>query len=160
MLSFRQKLLQSQGCGFQGQVTADFGDRLYECALDYQADSLGNVTFSVTQPQTIAGITGALSEDGGELTFDDIALHFPLLAEEMLSPVSAGWVLVKALRGGNIQAVCMEEDLLHLSVDDDYEEDALRLDVWLNQQEQPVRAEILYEGRRILSLTISNFTLL
>jgi hypothetical protein len=51
----------------------------------------------------------------------------------------------------------MEDDLLRLTIDDSYREDALTVDIWLDAQDTPVRAEILYDGRRILTLTIKNF---
>jgi hypothetical protein len=53
----------------------------------------------------------------------------------------------------------MEEDLLRLTIDDSYEEDALKVDIWLDETDTPVRAEILYDGRRILTLIIKNFTI-
>ena len=54
----------------------------------------------------------------------------------------------------------MEGDLLRLTIDDSYEEDALTLDIWLNGQDIPIRAEILYDGRRILTLEIENFQIM
>ena len=70
--------------------------------MDCKADSSGNLTFTVVKPETISGITGTLSGDGGNLTFDDTALHFELMAENQLSPVSAPWILIKTLRNGYI----------------------------------------------------------
>ena len=40
------------------------------------------------------------------------------------------------------------------------EEDALHLDIWLDPEDQPVQADILYDGRRILSLTVTDFEIL
>ena len=160
VLEFRQTLLQSEGVSFRAEVTADYGDSLASFSLDYQADPSGNVRFCVSAPETIQGIAGALSEEGGKLTFDDTVLYFDPLTEELLNPVSAGWILVRALRGGCITSVGMEEDLLRLSVDDSYEDDALRLDIWMDPENRPVQGDILWDGRRILSLTIQNFTLM
>lgn len=53
----------------------------------------------------------------------------------------------------------MEEKLLHLDIDDSYEEDALHLDIWLDQTDAPVRGEINYDGRRIVTMEVSNFTI-
>ena len=47
-----------------------------------------------------------------------------------------------------------------MTINDSYEEDALTLDIWLDSQNNPVRAEILYDGRRILTLNIQNFQIL
>ena len=159
-LAFRSGLLQANGCAFQTEITADYGDVLYEFSMECRADAMGKVTFSVTGPETIAGITGTLSETRGELTFDDTALQFDLMAEGTLSPVSAPWLLVKTLRSGCITSVCREENLLRMSIDDSYEDDALRLDIWVDEENRVTRAEVLQEGMRILTLRVTSFQLL
>ena len=159
-MAFRDALLSGNGCSFEASITADYGDELQEFTMDCQGDSQGNVEFCVTSPETISGITGNISEAGGALTFDDTALHFDLMAEDTLSPVSAPWIFLKTLRSGYIVSVCTEENLLHLSIDDSYEDDALRLDIWLDESRNPVRGEILHDGVRILTLDVKNFQIL
>ncbi len=159
-LSFRSRLLKGSGCSFSAGITADYGDELYEFSMDCQSDAQGNVTFQVTAPETIAGITGAASETGGKLTFDDVALQFDLMAEDTLSPVSGPWLLVKTLRSGYITSAGMEENLLRLSIDDSYDDDALRLDIWLDGEDNPIQAEVLHDGQRILTLTVKDFRIL
>ena len=51
----------------------------------------------------------------------------------------------------------MEDGLLRMSLDDSYEDDALHVDIWLDPQDCPVRAEIVYDGYRILSVEVSKF---
>ena len=158
-MALRAKML-SQPIAFDAVITADYGDELYEFSMDCSGDSLGNVDFTVTGPETIAGITGTISETGGNLTFDETALQFDLLAEDTLSPVSGPWLLVKTLRSGCITSVGNEEDMLRLSIDDSYADDALRLDIWLDQSRMPVRAEVRHEGTRILTMTVRDFRIL
>lgn len=157
-MTLRAKLLASE-CSFDAKITADYGDKLYVFAMTCQGDSRGNLAFTVTEPESIAGITGIISQDGGRLTFDDTALAFPLMADDQLTPVSAPWIFLKTLRGGYLTSANTEEELLHLTIDDSYEEDALQLDIWLDVQNHPVQADILYDGRRILTVQVSNFTL-
>lgn len=159
-LHFRSALLQAQGCSFQTEITADYGEVLYEFSMDCRADRHGTVSFSVTGPETIAGITGTVSETKGELTFDDTALQFELMAEGTLSPVSAPWLLIRTLRSGCITSVCEEGGMLRLSVDDSYADDALRLDIWLDEENRVTRAEVLQQGVRILTLRVASFQLL
>ena len=113
----------------------------------------------MTAPETISGITGKIDSEGGKLTFDDVVLHFDLLTDEQLSPVSAPWILLKTLRGGYITSAGLEEEKIHLTVDDSYDDDALQLDIWLDEKDLPQRAEVLYDGRRILSLDVKSFSL-
>ena len=159
-MRFRDMLLSGNGCSFTAHITADYGDELQEFTMDCTGDNQGNLKFSVTEPESISGITGSASEAGGALTFDDTALHFDLMAQDALSPVSAPWILVRTLRSGYITSACREEETIRLSVEDSFEEDSLRLDIWLNTGGMPEHADIFYGGRRILSVDVENFQIL
>lgn len=158
-MKLRAELLAA-GCSFDAEITADYGDKIYTFSLTCQGNSAGDVTFEVTAPESIAGITGRITDEGGFLTFDDAALAFPLLADEQISPVSGPWILLKTLRGGYVTACGTEGEGLRLSVDDSYEEDALHLDIWLDGNDLPTRAEILWDGRRIVTVAVENFRIL
>ena len=156
-MALRSKLL-SQSIQFETDITADYGDKTYTFSAQCGVDSNGNLTFTVVKPETISGITGTVSASGGKLTFDGKALSFPLLADDQITPVSAPWVFVKTLRSGYLTSCGKEKELLRLAIDDSYADDALHLDIWLNEKNLPVRGEILWQGRRILSLEVKNFT--
>lgn len=158
-MKLRADLLAAE-CSFDAVITADYGDKIYTFTLRCLGDSSGNLAFEVTRPESIAGITGKISDDGGYLTFDNAALAFELLADNQISPVSAPWVLLRTLRSGYVTACSEEGDGLRLSVDDSYKEDALHLDIRLDGSDIPVRAEILWNGRRIITIDVENFEIL
>ncbi|MBQ9168627.1 MAG: hypothetical protein IJX67_09510 [Oscillospiraceae bacterium] len=156
-MELRSQLQKSTGCSFESVITADYGDKIYTFAMECRTDQAGNLSFTVTEPESISGISGTVSEDGGKLTFDDVALAFELLADDQVTPVSAPWILIHTLRGGYLTACGEENGILRLSIDDSYEDDALHLDVWLDEGDLPARGEILWDGRRILSVEVRNF---
>lgn len=158
-LSLRSRILQGESCAFSLEITADNGEQMCTFCMDCQADREGNVNFTVTAPETIAGIGGSLSAEGGKLTFGDTVLDLGTLAQGKITPISAPWLLIKTLRGGCMTAAGEEEDLLRLSIDDSYADDSLQLEVWCDEADLPVRAEVAWENRRILSLVIRNFTI-
>ncbi len=155
----RTELLK-RGCSFDARITADYGDALYTFAVSCTGTTEGALSFTVTAPDTISGIAGQISKGEGKLTFADTALSFPLLADGQVTPVSAPWLLLKTLQGGYLTAAGMDGEQIRLTVHDSYAEDALQLDIWLDGDALPVRAEILFAGRRILTLEIANFQLL
>ncbi len=159
-MSLRTGLLNANGCKFVAEITADFVDKTYTFTMLCQADQDGNITFEVLEPDYIEGIRGQICYDGGKLTFDDTARAFELQADGLLSPVSAPWVLVRALRGGYVRHCGQDGQFLLLTVDDSYEEDALMLHIWLGTENMPVQAEIYENNRRILALSIKDFELL
>lgn len=158
-MELRTQML-SKSVSFEVEITADYGDQSYTFSMGCQVDQEGELTFSVLKPDTLAGISGTIGAVGGKLTFDDVALAFETMAEGRLSPISGPWVLMKALRSGYITSCCVEEELLRISVDDSYEEDALHLEVWVDGENKPVQAEIYWDGRRLLTLTVTNFEIL
>ena len=158
-MALRAKLMASEGCSFDAKITADYGEELQEFSVSCRADYQGNLTFTVTEPQTLAGISGSIAAEGGRLTFDEQVLAFPLLAEGQITPVSGPWLLVRTLLGGNVTGCTQEEDLLRVSIEDGYQEDALHLEVWI-KDDQPENAEVIWKNRRILTLEIENFRIL
>jgi len=157
-MSMREMLLSSQGCAFDTEITADYGDKLHTFAMQCRTDAEGTLSFTVSAPETIAGITGSISAGEGRLTFDEHALVFELLADGQVTPVSAPWLLIKTLRSGYLSACAKTETGLRISIDDSYENDALHLDIWTDDACNPVYSEILWQGRRVVSLKVKNFT--
>ena len=157
-MALRTRLLASDVC-FDADITADYGDEIYTFSMNCKADQQGNLTFTVTQPESIAGITGTVSAGGGKLTFDDQALSFALMADGQLTPVAAPWILLRTLRSGYLTSCGAEGEHLRLAIDDSYQEDALHLDIWLDKEDIPQRAEIVYDGKRILSLIVKSFAI-
>ena len=158
-MDLRQTLLDSSGCSFLCDITADYGDAIHRFSVDCRGDNQGNLTFTVTAPETISGVTGFISEQGGQIIFGETALQFPLLTDRQLSPVSGPWIFLRTLRSGYLMNAGKEEDLIHVGARDSYEEDALLADLWLGPGDLPQKAEILYRGRKILTLEIQNFTM-
>ncbi len=160
VMAFRAQLLAGMGCSFEAVITADYQDSIYTFGVSCRADENGGLTFTVTQPDTISGISGRLDAQGGKLTFDNEVLSFEMLADGQVTPVSAPWLLIKTLRGGYVTSCGMEGELLRASIDDSYEDDALRLDVWFDSEDKPLQADILYADRRILSMEVKAFEIL
>lgn len=155
-LTLRQQILQSDFCSFQAEITADYGDSLSVFTLDCQGDRQGGLTFTVAAPEPIQGISGTVAAGKGKLTFDDKALAFPLLADGLVSPVSAPWLFLRALRSGNLISSGPEGSLTRLTIDDSFEDDPLQADVWL-ENGKPVRAELCCRGTKILSMELQAF---
>ena len=158
VLQLRSQMDQ-KGCQFDAVITADYGDAIYKFTLRCVYMHSGSMAFSVIEPESIAGISGTVEASGGKLQFDDSALAFALLADGQLSPVSGPWVVLKALHSGYITSCGRAGELLRATIKDSYADDALTVDIWLTQVNIPVRGEILWDNRRILTVELENFTM-
>ena len=160
VLQFRQRLIQSQGCSFYATIEADYGEIVYRFSMACKGDVKGNLSFQVTAPESISGITGTFDARGGRLTFQDEVLSFPTLADGALSPVSGAWILLNTLMDGYISTVGAEGDLLRATIYEGYEDDSIQVEVWFSETGVPVRGEILWEGRSVLSIAVESFAFL
>jgi hypothetical protein len=158
-VQLRKDLLASKTCSFQAVITADYPNSIYNFQMDCAFDQNGTLSFTVTDPETIAGITGQFSDDSAALTFDDKLLAFPVLADGQLTPVSTPWIFVNALRSGYMSACGKEENGFCLYINDSYSDNPIELEIYTDNNHIPVRTEIIWENRRILSADIRNFTL-
>lgn len=159
-MELRSKILKAESVEFETDITADYGDKVHRFSLKCQGTADGTVFFAVTAPESIAGITGKISGDKGILTFDDVVLSMDLLTDDQLSPIGAPWVFLKTLRSGYLRGAGMEGELLRLTIQDSYEENSLQLDIWLAEEDTPIRTEILCDGKRILSMDVRSFRIL
>ena len=159
-LSLRSKLQESSGCCFHTVVTADYGEKLYMFAMECQTDREGNLLFTVTEPASIAGITGSIDNDGGAITFDDAVLAFQTIADDQVTPVTAPWLLIKTLRSGYLKGCTETDSGFQISIDDSYEENALHLNIWTDRNLYPVSGEIFWQGRRVLTISVEEFAFL
>jgi hypothetical protein len=157
-LQIRSDLLGATQVSFDAKVSADYIDHVEQFTLRCQVDEAGAVRFEVIHPAAISGITGSVAGQQGTLTFDDTVLAFPLMAQERLSPVSGPWVMMQALRSGQITACAEEDGLLHLTVDDRYGEDPLTLEIWI-RGDAVAAAEIAWRGMRQMTMELEQFTI-
>ena len=118
------------------------------------------MNFTVTSPETIAGIGGTISTSVAELRFHDTALAFPMLAEGRISPVSAPWLFYKTLKGGYLRGCGKTDDGIQLSIDDSYESEPLHLEIFTDTDYTPILAEIYWQQQKIITLQIQNFSIL
>ena len=159
-LEMRNKLIQSQGCSFDAVITADYGEYIHSFEMQCKTDSASALNFTVTKPDSICGLSGQIEGQKGSITFEDQVLSFPTLAEGQISPVSAPWVFYNTLKNGYFRSCAKEKQGYQLCLDDSYNDSSLQLDIWTDENFQPIRADILWQGRRILCLSITNYQIL
>lgn len=159
-LLLRESVLSAKACTFTADISVDYQDAYYTFKLHCKADADGNLIFEVVEPETIYGITGIISYEGGRLTFDDQVLAFPTLAEGQITPVCAPWILLKTLRSGYISACSDLENGMLIKMHDSYADDALQLDIRTDGNDIPVSAEIFWKGRRAATILVEDFHIL
>lgn len=156
-MKLRDAILKCESCSFTTVITADYGDKIHTFKMSCTTGSDGDMTFEVIEPGTISGITGSFSKDTGMLTFDDQVLMFEMLADDQITPISAPWLMMQTLKSGFINACGQDGQNLRIQIDDSYYGDSLHADIWVDENNSPIRAEFLWRGKRIVSIDVADF---
>ena len=156
-LMLREKMTKGNGYSFTSSITADYGNRTYSFVMDCSALPDGTVNFEITEPESIRGIKGSVSQSGGKLLFDDTVLLFESLTSNQITPAIGSYLMVKAIQGGYIRSVCTQENCVEITIDDTFRSQAFQALLTLNSELVPQQCEIFFNNRRILSIQVENF---
>lgn len=157
-LSLRTRIASAETCSFLASVTAEYDDQLYAFDMQCKSDNNNELYFEILKPDTIAGITGKIALSNGELTFDNEVLAFEWMIDNRLSPVAAPWFMLHVLKSGYIIGCGAEENGAYIQLEDTYGNEKVLIDLYTDQFNNPIRADILWNGKRGLSVVVSEFS--
>ena len=157
-IEFRAALVRAGGCTFRAEVRADFGDTVASFCMDCDAEADGILRLTLTAPETLAGITATVTDAGGKITYDGMALDFGLMAGGNVIPAAAPALAVDCWIREYIASAGQEEERYRVTYEKDFDEKRLVVDTWF-ENGIPFYAEVCYNNQRILKLELSDFKL-
>jgi len=157
-LSFRTALLGASGCVFSAEITSDYGDHVFVFGMDCQSKD-GQMHLHVKEPDSIADIIATVSEDGTDISFEDVELEFGLLANGQVSPVTVPWLLEQCWRGAYIAWSGADGDTQRITYLRGYDHEELTVDTWFSDG-KPIYAEVLIDGVKCISVEILDFQII
>ncbi len=108
-LELRADFLAMDGCSGTMDVTADYGERVYDYTVSFSGNKKDGMEMVLTAPETVAGITAKVAEGSTYLEFDGVSLETGPLNEDGLSPLDALPVLIAEMQSGYIAETCTEQ---------------------------------------------------
>lgn len=108
-LEIRGEYLELAGFSASLELTADYGQRVYQYAMDVSWEREGETVLTLTAPETVAGVTARLRDGETALEYDGMRVETGPLDQSGLSPVDAVPALLGYIREGYIAACGMEE---------------------------------------------------
>lgn len=165
-LEIRGKYLSMSGCTARMELTADYGQRVYQYTLDLSYEREGDTTLTVAAPEEVAGITARLTGETALLEYDGVSLETGPLDESGLSPVSAPAVLLRAAMEGFIAETGLEEvgetQCLRMTCRDPEARpgEGAELTLWFDADGHGlVKGEVLSDGVRVIDCTFTEFSM-
>ena len=161
-LAVRGEYLELESCSAALEITADYGQRVYQFEMDAQVQG-EDAVLTLTAPETVAGLTARWAGEAGTLEYDGVAVETGSLDPEGLDPVSAFPVLLEAARSGYMAACALEEDGAVLRVDcgdpAGTPGQGTETTLWFDGETGALlRGEIRVDGFRVIGCTCTAFT--
>lgn len=101
-LAIRAEYLAMTACAATVDITADYGQRVYEYTLAVSWQKDGETVLTVLAPENIAGITARIKDGSTLLEYDGASLETGLLTGDGLSPVEALPAILNYILSGYI----------------------------------------------------------
>lgn len=161
----RERYAAAAGCAGTAEVTADYGQRVYEFTLDFAAQG-EELTLTLTAPEEVAGITARVSGEQTSLEYDGAILDTGALSPDGLSPVSAVPLLLRSAAEGFSDRCVWEGEKdapeFHVTYRDPERSpgEGTEVDLWFaGDTGDLLRGEVSVDGYRVILCEFTAFSL-
>ena len=162
----RSQYLEMTACEGHADITADYGQRVYDFGVDFSWQKEGDTVLTLTAPEMVAGITARIRAGETALEFDGVILETGPLNAAGLSPVDALPALLTYAREG-FAAECVlegegEEARLRVIFRDPQAQSGqgTEAQLWFVPDSGALaRAELAQDGATVLQCTFSRFAI-
>lgn len=159
-LTIRSEYLALNRFFAQTELTADYGQRVYEYGIQVDA-SPEETVLTVTSPDLVAGVTGRFQTEEAFLAYDGLVLETGPLTDDGLTPITAIPALLEAVKSGYITACSAGEDLFRVDCGspDVPVGTGTEFVLWFDPESHDlVRGEVSQDGRRCIFCEFSQVT--
>lgn len=153
---FRADLVQAGGCRYRAEICADFGTTVECFTVSCESLADGTTELVIESPESLSGITATITDKGGKITYDGMAVDFGLLADDSLAPAAVPALMVSCWSSEYIVCGGNEEGRYRASYEKGFDESVVKIDTWF-ENHLPIYTEVCYNDCGILRITITEF---
>ena len=164
-LDIRAAYLSMAGCTATLEVSADYGERIFQCVLALDHTAGEETVLTVMEPELLRGVTARLKNGESMLEFDGIRLETGPLSDTGLSPIDCVPVILRAVQEGYISAWGMEslgerECVRFTTSNPDLQPGkGQEIHLWFDRESYALlRAEFTIDGFMALRCEVNDFT--
>lgn len=161
----RAHFAEVNGFAAHVKILSDLEQSVLEYEIDYVYNREDSDTFSITAPESLAGIGGTIAGTDSarfSLQYDDMQLDDAMPGRTGLTPADALFCLLADLRTGEPVQQWTEEvagqTLLVLRYEGEDGDGKIAKQVWLSGDgRQPVCAELYADGKCVLTIQVMSY---
>ena len=146
-------------------ITADYGERVYEFSVDASWEKDGPTVLTVTAPESVAGITARLEDGEGYLEYDGASLSTGPLTGDGLSPLEVIPFVMKELTQGYMARAHYvqvgERQVLEVLCRNPEEAEGIGAECLLQfdpETHDLLQAELFWDGVSVVRAAVTQFT--
>lgn len=145
-----------------GEITADYGQRVYAYGVDFQWDNEGETTLCLTAPKNISGSIAHIAAGETAFEFDGVMLETGAISADGATPIDLIPVLFCYTREGLVTSCGIEniENTAYLHITcinfDNTESAEIQADLWFSTENYHIFCgELSVDGNRRLQCQFS-----
>lgn len=165
-LKLRTQYLEMTACSGHLELTADYGQRVYDYGMDFSWEREGDTVLTLTAPENVAGVTARLHRGETALEYEGVIVETGELDRLGLTPISALNTLLNCAETGFLAQCALEEtetgeQLLMVCRDPEEQQgQGMQVMLWMEPDTGTLcRGELGCDGVTELFCTFTDFTM-
>ena len=151
--SFRAELAGAEELCFTADVQAEYEDKTASFKLEFSMKG-DEYAVKILEPEIVAGISAHIKSGETHLEYDGVILDIGVLNDRGLCPMSALPYLADAMKDAYAEMAWTEDELLTVRL---VPADDMSVTLWINEDNEPVNAEISYKEKTVVFIEIDNW---
>ena len=151
--SFREELAGAEELCFTADVQAEYEDKTAAFKLEFSMKD-DEYAVKILEPELVAGISAHIKSGETHLEYDGVILDIGVLNDRGLCPMSALPYLADAMKDAYAEMAWTEDELLTVRL---VPADDMSVTLWINEDNEPVNAEISYKEKTVVFVEIDNW---
>lgn len=158
----RQTYMQAGAIESTVRIMCDTGNQVMDYQLLYQKEKDGDVYVTVNEPKAISGVVVKVCDNGTVLQFENLVLETGLPKYTGFTPLDAVPCMLLDVGQRVPTEISLESskqgDYAVLTFEDYFSEKDASKTIWIDRKTlKPIKAEMYFEGRMILSCEFELF---
>lgn len=162
-LAIQKEFSCMTACTGRFSLTADYGERAFECILDATYDQVTGGSLTITEPELVKGVTARFSAGETALAYDDFSLETGPLTDEGISPMETLPTLWRQISEGYIAAVAEKDGVLAVTYRPDSQDPGTGLEavvVFDVESRKPISGELFWDSVRVAAVDVLEFEMM
>lgn len=159
-LAIQKEFGRMTACTGRFSLTADYGERAFECVVDATYDQVTGGALTIAEPELVKGVTARFSAVEAALSYDGFSLELGPLTDEGISPMETLPTLWRQIAQGYIASVGEKDGVLTVTYRADGQSPGTGLEAAVTfdgESHKPLSGELFWDGSRVAAVEVLEF---